>query len=314
MASRRTRGGQTIWLTYNETKQTYEPNEHAASVRRLFEIASDATLNYEAIANQLNAEKLYQKGPSNKWDRWKVQRRLSDSAVYEAQPAVVSKQVFDDIQAAIVVRRLKGVGKHDTKKGVKNVFTGLLTCGECGKRMRFYEPKSGVPYLRCHNEAERVTEFFDADLSEGEQENDIKRGKETAEEKQKALEHLSMLRALDKSTPKAHAVTKKWRYDFVESRVLKELMELPRLLLYPQSMGLEEAQEKTRRLYADYLSAKAEGGAIKLQQIRSQIRTRLSVGIHYMVLFAEDRGNAAEIYVRANPNVEIILNPGEGNY
>lgn len=141
------------WLRLDKATRMIEViPERAALVRRIFDEALEGS-GADAISRRLNREKVPPWGPGALWNKTYVMKILTGGEVtglYRPSkikggkktpqepvplyyPAVIGKELFDQVNAAMKARTL-GAGR--TGK-INNLFTHLARCGYCGAAMHY---------------------------------------------------------------------------------------------------------------------------------------------------------------------------------
>ncbi|CED59861.1 putative phage resolvase/recombinase/integrase [Moritella viscosa] len=176
-----------VWLKVNSERTKFTIKPEAELVQRIFQLALQG-YGATKIAKVFTKEKIpvpvYDKRSNSIWTQNKIQRILSNHAVYGKfvgtkttierdgyYPAIVSKEDFFIVQQQSKVRL-----NHRTKtttNEVPNLFSGLLTCGHCDRAMRTHKLKN-APFLRkrtfrcktsaqtdgcCHNNSYHLKSF-----------------------------------------------------------------------------------------------------------------------------------------------------------
>ncbi|MDO6763411.1 recombinase family protein [Agarivorans sp. 1_MG-2023] len=156
-----------FWLKPNEDSKSYAVlEEHAATVRRIFELYIDGFGIYK-IVRHLNENNI----PSGrtKWGTTAVNRILKSKAVlgvFEPHfregkkrvstntfienyfPSIIDEQTYYLAQSKAQERAtaFSGVGK---KSDFPNLVNGLATCHKCGSSMRYDNKGATLKYLTC---------------------------------------------------------------------------------------------------------------------------------------------------------------------
>ena len=151
------------WLRLQDDRTEFEIiPERIEIVLRIFKLC-DEGMGAHSIARTLSEDGVSTFGRSERWAAASVNKILGNRAVIgEFQPkragkaegdavenyypAIVPSELFYRCQAARSERRSTGRGRKGDR--VKNLFSGLATCGDCGAKMRYLE-KGEYSYLRC---------------------------------------------------------------------------------------------------------------------------------------------------------------------
>lgn len=159
------------WVTLNSDKTIFELIPHRAElVRRIFQETADG-IGAFSIVRRLNREGVKPFGRAVAWQKSSIDKIiLSRAAIGEFQPRrhtdagsiaagdpipnyyppVVTEELFYRAQSARASRKIAGAGRKGS--GISNLFSGLASCGYCGKRMHFRskgKPPKGGTYLVC---------------------------------------------------------------------------------------------------------------------------------------------------------------------
>ncbi|EEZ85528.1 hypothetical protein VME_45900 [Vibrio harveyi 1DA3] len=129
------------WLDYDEKKQEYKLNKHAASVALIFELYLKGK-SINRVAMDLNELKTPPIGYSKKWSHSTVRWILDSKQTYgvldaktmyqdDFYPAAISKETFYKAQSELNRRKNK-TGRTRNDK-TPNLLTGLACCGVCGE-------------------------------------------------------------------------------------------------------------------------------------------------------------------------------------
>jgi len=143
------------WLRLNKETKIFEIDEaKAAVVEFIFEAAKSN--GYIVITKQLNAQKIPCFGRSKFWHPSYVKkilrgravlgefhphkvvdgRRVPEGDVIQGYyPAIISEELFYEVQASISARQSLGGGRKGNT--VPNLFQHLATCGHCGSPMHY---------------------------------------------------------------------------------------------------------------------------------------------------------------------------------
>ncbi len=163
----------------SQTKTRRINEEQAATVRKLFEWANQS-FSFHGMAQKLNMEGV----PTLLGSRWHplTIRRMIANSVYAglgyygktqrvttpdgkshikeqpkscwveipgATPAIVSMETYNNAQAA------QGAKRREFAKPRKNLLSGHIYCGSCGKRLTGSVQKQRYPYYYCRNNWQR---------------------------------------------------------------------------------------------------------------------------------------------------------------
>jgi hypothetical protein len=252
------------WLSFDTDTQTYSPNEHANSVKRLFTLMAETGLNDSAMAEFLIEEAVPPIARGDKWTKSIVCRLLADTRVIGTYnhregvfPSVVERGVFDWAQTS---RKLWSSARGNIKRNSKGsdevaqdfafLFPDLCHCW-CGGSMRIYT-KDRTPqaiYIRCM-----------------------------------AKDHL----------PKPSI---KWLAKDFEDAVLYALMSKGDFPFYPEVDG-EDAAQRTRDLYEAHcrlVSLNDKARSVQLRKLRLKIRDGLVRYID-LILFTQNVVKIVEAY------------------
>ena len=174
------------WLKPNGARTSFELiPERADIVRKIFDLCIDQGMGVFSIAGHLNADPAHypsfsdqakrrrtsRPSPRVAWYKSYILKILKNPAVYgefmlhkmdggmrrstgeivdNYFPQVVTKERFLLAQARLQGRKMVGGGRKGDD--FRNLFTKLLTCGDCGSTIGFHnkgrKPKGGM-YLRC---------------------------------------------------------------------------------------------------------------------------------------------------------------------
>jgi DNA invertase Pin-like site-specific DNA recombinase len=162
------------WLQLSADRNTYEVvPERAEVVKRVYELASSASLGTTAILRRLNGEGVPTFGGGKLWASSSLTKLLTNrSTIGEYQPttlqngervaagnpvsgfypAVISPELYDAVQLARASRRIDSRGRKG--KAFSNIFTGLAKCPSCGASLRYVDKgtssgRSAQRYLLC---------------------------------------------------------------------------------------------------------------------------------------------------------------------
>lgn len=171
------------WLVLNKKTKEFdgENDQPADTIRKVFDLCIDENMGATSIAKFLNDNidqypkftKPRIKKNINGWHESYIKKILNNPAVYgEFQPrklidgkripdgesiegyfpVVVEKDRFILAQAKIAERKVSGAGRKGNK--FTNLFSSLVTCGNCGGKVVILNKgigsKGGI-YLKCYN-------------------------------------------------------------------------------------------------------------------------------------------------------------------
>lgn len=162
------------WLSYDhDTGAIVVDSERAKVVTDIYDWALRGLGAYR-ITRKLNENHTPTFGKSAAWSRSTVKKILRNKSVYgqfqpyrsprdskrkpdgppveDYFPQIVSKSKFDQTQAAISSRKLKG-GRIGRKS--RNIFTHIAQCGHCGNSM-VYANKGKWHYLVCSHAKRKI--------------------------------------------------------------------------------------------------------------------------------------------------------------
>lgn len=160
------------WLTLSEDRKSWIVDQDKADiVRRIFHMAGVDGHGSNKISITLNTEgvppisKETKKNKAESWATNMVSQLLKQETVFgrfkqfgggivvdDYYPAIVTKKLFDAVQAGRAGRAHKG----GQKQGTSNIFSGLCVCAYCQKKMKFVRSgtKTRIPYLMCLSKVE----------------------------------------------------------------------------------------------------------------------------------------------------------------
>ncbi len=159
------------WLTLSQDRKTWIVDQEKADiVRRIFHMAAEDGHGSNKISIILNKEGVptIGKAKPNKAEDWAtnmVSQLLKQETVFgrfkqfgggavvdDYYPAIVTKKLFDAVQAGRAGRMHKG----GQRQGTSNIFSGLCVCAYCQKKMKFVQSgtKTRIPYLMCLSKVE----------------------------------------------------------------------------------------------------------------------------------------------------------------
>ena len=159
------------WLTLSEDRKTWIVDQEKADVvRRIFHMAAVDGHGSNMISKILNKEEVPTIGKDRKvkaefWATNMISQILNQETVFgrfkqygggivvdDYYPAIVTKKLFDAVQAGRAGRAHKG----GQKQGTSNIFSGLCVCAYCQKKMKFVRSgtKTRIPYLMCLSKVE----------------------------------------------------------------------------------------------------------------------------------------------------------------
>jgi len=146
------------WLKLKDGKWTILEKK-ANVVRRIFQLAIEGN-GSPSIAKILNAEKIPTMAWATEWTFGPIAAILKNHAVFGTlmpkkantdpipnyYPTIVEEYVFNEVRARVKSRMWAGGRNTDN---VRNLFSGMSFCAQCGSKMRAVSSGGRHTYLRC---------------------------------------------------------------------------------------------------------------------------------------------------------------------
>ena len=113
------------------------------------------------ISKMLNEMNIPSSSGKSVWGKQIIDNLLSNEKYVgnEIYPQVVSRDLFDDVQMEKQNRRSLNNIESGSRYSSAHPLSGLLTCGECGRKYRRYTRSNGEVVWRCANRIEHGSEI-----------------------------------------------------------------------------------------------------------------------------------------------------------